>query len=246
MNTPMDDKRLREYLLGGLTPEEREQIESRMFEDDDFADSLREMEADLLDCFTSGRLDEADRARVAVLTRNPAWASKVAVSKWIAAQATSAPLRRASFGSIWAAPRTTAWWLGWAAALAAAIFAGWMARENGQLRALQAKPTASLVASISLTTGTQRDSSERTLAIPASSEVLRVEVAAESGYREYVLSVEGSGASFTVPAELRGATAVAWVPSAMLLAGHYDFLLKGQRGGAAELIGTYSVRIERN
>ncbi len=243
MNTPTDDKQLREYLLGGLTPEEREEIESRMFEDDDFADSLREMEADLLDRFTSGTLNEADRGRVAVLTGNPAWASKLAVSKWIATQAAathaaSRPLRRS--------PRTTPWWLGWAAALAAAILAGWMARENVRLRALLTKPTAALVASISLTTGAQRDSSERTLALSASSEVLRVEVAVEMGYKEYVLSVEGSGASFTVPAQLRGDTAVAWLPSAMLRSGHYDFLLKGQRGGAPELLGTYSVRIERN
>jgi hypothetical protein len=239
MNAPMDKKQLHEYLLGGLTPEEREQIECRIFEDDDFADSLREMEADLLDRFTSGKLNEADRGRVAVLTSNPAWASKLAVSKWIATQAASAPLQRP--------PRTPPWWLGWAAALAVAILAGWMVRENGRLRVLLAKPTAtSLVASISLTTGTQRGGSDRTLAIPASSEVLRVEVPAESGYNEYLLSVENSGGSFTVPAQRRGETAFAWVPSAMLPSGHYDFILKGQRGGATELLATYPVRIERN
>ncbi len=239
MKAPIDEKQLREYLLGGLTPEEREQIESRMFEDDDFADGLREMEADLLDQFTSGTLNKADRGRVAVLTGNAAWAGKLAVSKWIVTQAASAPLRRA--------PRTTPWWLGWAAALAAAILAGWMARENERLSALLAKPTAaSLVVSISLTTGTQRGSSDRTLAIPASSEVLRVEVPVESGYKEYVLSVEGSGTSFTVPTQQRGETAVAWVPSAMLPSGRYDFLLKGRRGSASEMLGTYSVRIERN
>jgi anti-sigma factor RsiW len=238
MNAPMDEKQLHEYLLGGLTPEERERIECRIFEDDDFADSLREMEADLLDRFTSGTLNEADRVRVAVLTRNPAWASKLAVSKWIATQSASAPLRRA--------PRTPPWWLGWAAALAAATFAGWMARENGRLHALLANPTEASLASISLTTGTQRDGSDRALAISASSEVLRVEMPGESGYKEYVLSVEGSGTSITVPAQLHGETVVAWVPSAMLRAGHYDFLLKSQRAGAAELLATYSVRIERN
>jgi hypothetical protein len=57
--------------------------------------------------------------------------------------------------------------------------------------------------------------------------------------------VEGSGTSITVPAELGGETAVAWVPSAVLSSGHYDFLLKGQRGGAVELLASYSVRIER-
>jgi hypothetical protein len=238
MNAPMDEKQLREYLLGGLTPEEREQIEYRIFEDDDFADSLREMETDLLDRFTSGTLNEADRVRAAVLTGNPAWASKLAVSKWIATQAASAPLRRA--------PRTPPWWLGWAAALVTAILAGWMDRDNSRLRALLAKPTAApLVASVSLTSGTQRGGSDWMLDIPASSEVLRVEMPVEGGYREYVLSVEGSGASFTLPAQLRGETAVAWIPSSMLPSGHYDFLLKGQRGGAPELLGTYPVRIER-
>jgi len=238
MNAPMDDKQLCEYLLGGLTPEEREQIERRIFEDDDFADSLREKEADLLDRFTSGTLNEADRRRFAVLVGNSAWAPKLAVSRWIATQGASAPHRQP--------PRTIVWWLGWAAALVLAILAGWMARENGRLSALLAKPdAASLVASISMSAGTQRGDSDRTFAIPASSEVLRVEAPAETGYKDYVLSVEGPGASFTVPAQLRAETVVAWIPSAMLPSGHYDFLLKAQQGGASELLATYPVRIER-
>jgi anti-sigma factor RsiW len=238
MNAPMDDKQVREYLLGGLTPEERGQVECRIFEDDDFAACLREKEADLLDGFTSGTLNEEDRRRFAVLARNPAWAPKLAVSQWIAAQSPRAPFGRAT--------RTTAWWLGWAAALAAATVAGWMALENGRLRALPDKPAASLVASISMAAGTQRDSSDRTFVIPASSEVLRVEVPAESGYEDYVLRVEGSGVSFSVPALLRGETVVGWIPSAMLPPGRYDFLLRARRSGAQELLATYPIRIERN
>jgi len=223
----MNDKQLREYLLGGLTPEERGQIEERIFEDDDFADFLRESEADLLDGFTTGTLKEEDRRRIAALASNPAWAAKLEVSQWIATQSVGAPLGRAA--------RTTPSWLGWAAALAAVTVAGWMARE---------KPGASLVASISMAAGTQRDSSDRRFVIPASSEVLRVEVPAESGYQDYVLSVEGSGVSFSVPAVLRAETVVGWIPSAMLPSGHYDFLLKARRGGASELLATYPVRIE--
>lgn len=238
MNAPMDDKRLREFLLGGLAPEEREQIERRIFEDDDFADSLREREADLLDGFTSGTLKEEDRRRFAALASNPAWSAKLAVSQWIATQSARAPFGRAR--------RTTPWWLGWAAALVAATVAGWMARENSRLSALRDKPAASLVASISLTAGTQRDSSDRTFVIPASSEVLRVEVPAESGYEDYVLSAEGSVASFSVPALRRAETVVGWIPSAMLPSGHYDFLLKARRGGTSELLATYPVKIERN
>ena len=238
MNAPMDDKQLREYLLGGLTREEREQIECRIFEDDDFADFLREREADLLDGFTSGTLNEEDRRRFAVHASNPAWAAKLAVSQWIATQPTRAPLGQAT--------RTTPWWLGWTAAVAMATFAVWMARENSRLRALPDKSAASLIASISMTAGTQRDSSERTFIIPASSEVLRIEVAAESGYEDYVLSVEGSGVSFTVPASLRAESVVSWIPSAMLPSGHYDFLLKARRSGASELLATYPVMIKRN
>jgi anti-sigma factor RsiW len=238
VNAPMDDKQLREYLLGGLTPEERGQIERRIFEDDDFADFLREREADLLDGFTSGTLNEEDRRRFAAFASNPAWAAKLAVSQWIATQAARAPLGRAT--------RTTPWWLGWAAALAAATFAVWIARENSRLRALPDKPAASLVASISMTAGTQRDSSDRTFVIPASSEVLRIEAPAESVYEDYVLSVEGSGASFSVPALRRAETVVGWIPAAMLPSGHYDFLLKARRSGAPELLATYPVRIERN
>jgi anti-sigma factor RsiW len=229
MNAPMNDKQLREYLLGGLTPEERGQVETRIFEDDDFADVLRERETDLLDGFTSGTLNEEDRRRFAALASNPAWTAKLEVSQWIATQSAGAPRGRAT--------RTTSWWLGWAAALAAATAAGWMARE---------KPATSLVASISMAAGTQRDSSDRTFVIPASSEVLRVEVPAESGYQDYVLSVEGSGVSFSVPALVRAETVVGWIPSALLPSGHYDFLLKARRSGPTELLATYPVRIERN
>jgi anti-sigma factor RsiW len=238
MNAPMNDKQLREYLLGGLTPEERDQIECRIFEDDDFADFLREREADLVDGFTSGTLNEADRRRFAVLAGNPTWAAKLSVSRWVATQGARTPFRQA--------PRTIPWWLGWAAALTLAVFAGWMARENGLLRARIAKPADSLVASISMAAGTQRDSSDRMFVIPASSEVLRVEVPAESGYEDYVLSVEGPGVAFSVPALRRAETIVGWLPSAMLSSGHYDFLLKAKRSGASELLATYPVRIERN
>jgi hypothetical protein len=238
MNVPMDDKQLREYLLGGLTPEEREQIECRIFEDDDFADSLRDREADLLDAFTSGTLNQEDRRRFGALAGNPAWAAKLAVSQWIASQSARTPFGRPA--------RTTPLWLGWAAALAAATVAGWLARENSRLSALPDKPAASLVASVSLTAGAQRDSSDRRFVISPSSEVLRVEMPAESGYDDYVLSVEGSGGSFTVPALLRADTVVGWIPSAMLPSGHYDFLLKARRGGASELLATYPVKIERN
>lgn len=231
MNAPMDDKQVREYLLGGLTPEERGQIEDRIFEDDDFADFLRESEADLLDGFTTGTLNEEDRRRFAALASNPAWAPKLKVSQWIATQSARAPVG-------WTA-RTTPWWLGWAAALAMATVAGWMARENG-------RHSRSVVASISMAAGTQRDSSDRTLVIPASAEVVRVEVPGESGYQDYVLSVEGSGVSFSMPALLRAETVVGWIPAAMLPSGHYDFLLKAQRSGASELLATYPVRIERH
>lgn len=224
----MNDKQLREYLLGGLTPEERGQIETRIFEDDDFADFLRQSEADLLDGFTSGTLNQEDRRRFAALAGNPAWSAKLKVSQWIATQSARAPVVQAR--------RTIPWWLGWAAALVAAIVAGWIAHE---------KPGAPLVASISMTAGTQRDSSDRTFVIPASSEVLRVEVPAESGYQDYVLSVEGSGASFSVPALPRAETVVGWIPVAMLPAGHYDFLLKARRSGVSELLATYPVRIEQ-
>src|ERR1700676_3399350 len=94
MNAPMDNKQLREYLLGGLTPEERGQIENRIFEDDDFADFLREKEADLLDGLTTGTLNEEDRRRFAALASNPAWAAKLEVSQWIARQSAGSRLGR--------------------------------------------------------------------------------------------------------------------------------------------------------
>src|SRR5579871_4453701 len=162
MNAPMDDKQLREYVLGGLTPEQREQIECRIFEDDDFADFVRESEADLLDGFTSGTLNEEDRRRFAALAKHPAWTAKLVVSQWIATQSDRAPFGRAT--------RTTPWWLGWAAALVATVVAGWMIEENAHLRTAATRPApAPTFASLSLTAGNQRGGSDQTLAISASS-----------------------------------------------------------------------------
>ncbi len=238
MNRPMDDSQLREYLLGGLTPEEREQIEGRMLEDEEFADSLRHAEADLLDEFTAGVLNQQDRERVAKLTGTEDWSAKLEVSRWIARQTASVPIPKAR--------RIHTWWMGWAAALVATVVAGWMIEENSRLRSvIRPSPVRQQFVSLSLVAGNQRGGSDQTLAISTSSEVLRVEVPVESGYQAYELSVESSVvASFQIPIERRGEIGIGWVPVAMLPSGRYDFLLKGRRDGAEKLLATYSVKVE--
>src|SRR5882724_8350008 len=60
----MNPDQLRSYLLGRLPPGEREEIETRAFEDDIFDSQLQEAEADLLDDWARGKLTQADAERV--------------------------------------------------------------------------------------------------------------------------------------------------------------------------------------
>ena len=51
-----DRQLLTEYLLGGLTPAEREELDERSIGDDDFVDSLRMVEDDLVDAYVRSEL----------------------------------------------------------------------------------------------------------------------------------------------------------------------------------------------
>jgi hypothetical protein len=57
---------LNRYLLGYLTEEERDQVASRVFAEDEFAEALEDAERDLLDDYARGSLNKGDRAAVSL------------------------------------------------------------------------------------------------------------------------------------------------------------------------------------
>jgi hypothetical protein len=62
---PDNDARLFRYLLGDLPEEEQVEIEDRAFEDQQYSRSIVAAEADLIDAYIHGQLNEADRGRFA-------------------------------------------------------------------------------------------------------------------------------------------------------------------------------------
>jgi hypothetical protein len=68
VNRPDDeDQLIRAYLLGGLSPAERESVGRRLVEDADFFERVQAHENDLVDAAAGGELDPTDAASVSAL-----------------------------------------------------------------------------------------------------------------------------------------------------------------------------------
>ena len=61
--TMADDKRFVDYLLGALPEEDREELERRFFEDDNLAAEMMAAEEHLIESYSSGTLDSAQKHR---------------------------------------------------------------------------------------------------------------------------------------------------------------------------------------
>ncbi len=124
---------LRRYALGVLSGAQLEEAEARLLTDDDFAEGLEAIEAELADEYVGGELDASEHAQFAErLRRSASLRERVAAAQTLAEVATrrrfTGPAAAAS-----AAPRarhhTRSSWLLAAAAGAAIIIGGlWMTR----------------------------------------------------------------------------------------------------------------------
>jgi hypothetical protein len=75
-----DDELLRRYLLGGLTGDDKDRLESRLIRERKLFELAEAVEDEVLDDYSHGRLDAAERIRVARrLLSSPAGRSRLAV-----------------------------------------------------------------------------------------------------------------------------------------------------------------------
>ena len=88
------DRQMVEYLIGSLPDAEREKIQERLFVDEECWAAMQQTEADLLDAWARGALDEQDRVRLeGLLNESPAERERAAFALALARK-TAAPRRQ--------------------------------------------------------------------------------------------------------------------------------------------------------
>ena len=159
-----DPMQLRDYLLGRLSEEERDQIGNRILEDPDFFDEMKEAEADLLDDLVRGKLAEADRAETERLFRD--CSERVRFAKALSTRVS--PARKG-----WRA-------LGIAATITVLLAGGWLwTRQN---RVSPIPPRAENVFAFSLAPNIVRGAARiPAVEIPAEATAIRISLEANTG-----------------------------------------------------------------
>lgn len=233
----MTPDRIRTYLLGGLTPEERQQIDDRTFTDDAFESEVEEAEADLLDDWARGKLAPADAARVR--NRYPEHRRRTAS---LLARHVGAPARPA-------ARMRRYWWI--AAAILVVGLAPLILRLRPSQPALQhphpaVAPQPKPIV-LALTIPTTRGSTPPVFTLAGPDAEIKLTAPAVPGYREFELRLESGdrGIVFTREVTSEGGELAAVCSAAALPDGNYDLVISGRKGGAMELASVYSFRIRR-
>lgn len=148
--TNEDEKLLRRYLLGQLTEAEQEDLEQRLFSDEELFDLLNAMEDDLTDEYVNNSLSGHDRERVeSHFLRAPERKQKVKISQAMQKYATNVSAAQA-VARAQAPAEKVSWWQSllasfrWrnpalaafaAIALMLTLAAVWLALENNRLKA---------------------------------------------------------------------------------------------------------------
>jgi hypothetical protein len=265
------DGRLRAYLLGGLQAGERQEIESRMFEDEEAYDRLLEAQYDLIDAYARDALTEDARGEVEQrLLGTPEGPDRARLARALALlERPRAGTQAAALGREPVRPRA---WLAAAAALTAAALSAavWFGFDNARLRrelaaatqphpqptqpaAHGTPPTASapsVIADVVLSPGVVRsDRRSPSITIPREAQLVRAQLELDENGSTFTVGVErlGDGRIWTRTGLERreDGAVVVWLPAELLEAGEYEWLLWRRTEDPATLISTYVCRIER-
>lgn len=251
----VDDRAVRDYLLGRLPEGNREAIESKAIEDADFYLTMRSVEDDLFDDFARGDLAAADRD--AFLQRYGDQQDRMLFARALAKRTSNVvPFRRRS-------------WIGWAAAAAvAAVVVGTavvsqrpasdppatvtpIARRPVDPAPAPAPPSVILTVAIA----SSRSSSTATeVVLPegAGAIDLRVRIHPEDRFARYAMRLE-SAAGIVWRAEAleaksqNGDLVVASpIPAGLLAESSYELAVSGvDTSGPAEDLGFVTLNIKR-
>jgi hypothetical protein len=265
------DHRLRAYLLGELPVAEREEIETKIFEDEETYDRLLEAQYDLIDAYARDALTSHERVEVEQRLLGPPEGQRR--TRLARALARREPQRAGALES--AAVRDRGALPGWLAAAAAALAvaalsaAAWFGLDNVRLRrelaaaqsrrepappAVQAAShdaaASALVADVVLSPGVVRsDRRSPSITIPREARLVRAQLEVEENGSTFTVGVErlGEGRIWTQSGLERSeeGAVVVWLPPELLEAGEYEWLLWRGTEDPAALIASYVSRIER-
>lgn len=233
------------YLLHRMPDEERTALAERLMTEPDVYEAIRAGEADLLDGYARGTLNDDDRIGVEThLLGSAGQQEKLAFAKALVA---AMPVARR---------RTVPWaWIGAAAAFV--LLAAGAARvglDNARMRQDLARlreaapPVTGAVFSVLLPLDQTRAAArEHELKVPDRVEIVRLELEIDPGDRNELFSASASRGSEQVwseapiHAEPRGAGHVVpfWLPASVLRAGRYEITLASN----GKAVGYYTLTI---
>lgn len=256
-----DETTLREYLLGRLTGEAAESLESELLENEDLFEKMRIIETELYDDLAAGRLSSPDHQAFLARSRGPAARSRFVFATTL--QGRAAATRIATFR-----PRASRLVLAAAAIAIVAIglafvstrtktpvtVAPKMARTTEPAAVVTPSPARAIAFTITL--GSSRSGAEKNvLSIPAgvTNVELGVRLHAQDVYDTYEVDVRNvTGQSVWKQSDLRATAAAAsrtigaLVPADRLSAGTYEIAVSGATGTApAEDLGFQSLEVRR-
>ncbi len=257
----MNERELRSYLLGQLTPEDGARLEARLLDEQDLFDAMRAAEDDLFDDYARGRLPGDERARF--LARYGGQSDRIVFAEALARRAPQAG--GAASVHAWTVRR----WMPLAAAAALVLVAGgaWLMRErsrSGERGAMavapagQAAPRPADVPPVValLTLATPRAGGRRpALRVPADATTIewRVRLDPNDRYDRYAMELRSAA---DVPVwraddrraspEAGGLLLAARMPASAVADGEYELAVRGVPGhGALEDLGFVTIQVTR-
>lgn len=254
---PMNDREtILRYLLGQMSEPERNEVQERLFRDDEFFETVAEAETDLIDAYASGELTQAEREQMErSILRSPAARKRAEFAAALAGvEATTGTLP--SNKLVMSRLR----WIPVAAAVVLAIAAAALLVENRGLRnrivALQSarpaqdssrqqsmSPSAALppVFTVLLEPGAVRGGGVPEIAIPPSSQLVELQLDLRGDVHESYQARLSAGAQkiwelSNIPAERKTAGAILpfWIPANMLSPGQYELVVTAGNNAPVE------------
>jgi len=265
-----DDAQLTRYLLGGLSAEEREQLQQDYLADPELFERLEAAEHDLVDAYVRGALSDADRAQFEIrLRRTPAQQDRVKVARMLRDMGTTAahPCRPLPPRSRWRMPAAAG-----IAIIAATAIAWWITRarppqplvartstvarqsSTSLQRPVDAAPPS--VVSYVLRPGVVRaPGAETRISVPAGG-ILELRLALlerpSTAYSRYQAVLQTATGSVIMRADdlalqngADGEFVSLRIPASLLERRDYVVLLSGNRGSATEFLRGYSFHVDR-
>ena len=240
LNLTSDDKTLIQYLLGELSPADRDGLEDRYFSDDALHDQLLAIEEELIDAYVRGQLSSQQRADFEQsFLDSPERREKLAFARALVHRVDS-QRRQSRPGKFWT-PFTE---LAVAASLVLAAGAFWMITHvPPRTASKQTESRPPDVLAFTLLPSTRGPGQENRIEIPPGRHTVRLHVSAEGKtYVEYRAILETpEGASI---GNYRAHAMAIDVPSQDLAAGYYVLRFQGvDKTGAIEDIRSFTFRV---